>query len=359
MKRLRNAVMLVVLAGITACAQEMSAPVQSGALTISGGKTTATTDMSITAALPDSATQDTTLDVVISGSGFVAGTAAEWALAGIKDPLQVRTNGTRYVSSRQIVANITISAGAAIGKWDIVVSAAGKKGGIGTESFAIKPKPYIDVDSRANIVFSSVVNIAAPGSSEVIAPAGIQGDSRDKTGAPSTLSEYQGAFCRVNAKIFWASGPASSGDMVFDADMDYGNRTNCGARRALKMFLDYSPGGSVGTPTLVTSFSNVRAVMQMAPGEVISRKMAFNYTGLTSCDRLMFDKVVWPSSANVRVTRLEDGTTGRRWLVESEYPHRAMCTIPRGQDYYSKGVVKYLPFSFTISEIQYPYPSAP
>src|SRR5512138_143586 len=100
-------------------------------------RSSATTGMSVTSASPDSATQDTTLDVVISGSGFVAGTVATWALAGVQDPAQVRTNSTRYVSSRQLVANITISASATAAKWDIAVTASGKKGGIGTETFTV------------------------------------------------------------------------------------------------------------------------------------------------------------------------------------------------------------------------------
>ena len=122
---------------MSACAPDPAAPANDDALSISAAKAAPTTDMSVSGATPDSATQDTTLDVVINGSGFVAGTAANWALAGVQDPAQVRTNSTRYVNSRQLVANITISASATAAKWDIVVTAAGKKGGIGTEAFAV------------------------------------------------------------------------------------------------------------------------------------------------------------------------------------------------------------------------------
>ena len=132
------------------------------------GKVTST-DMSVSGATPDSATQDTTLDVVITGSGFVAGTAANWALAGVQDPGQVRTNSTRYVNSRQLVANITISSLQRCAKWDIVVTAAGKKGGIGTEMFAIKTKalagacggPTTYLDSRVRLEWSSLADLGS------------------------------------------------------------------------------------------------------------------------------------------------------------------------------------------------------
>jgi hypothetical protein len=340
-----------------ACAEPSAGPVPVSGPTLSLAKSVSTTDMTVTSAVPDSATQDTTLDVVINGSGFVAGTSAKWALAGIQDFTQVRTNSTRYVNSRQIIASITISKTATIAKWDVQVAAVGKKGGIGTEAFAIKLKPYVDVDSRVNLVFESSVNVAAPGAPVVMAPAGVQGDSRDKYGAPSASSEYQGAFCGVNGKIFWYSGSATSGDMVFDADMDWGHATACGARRALKFYLSYQPGGSPGAATSVGTFSNVRQVMQMAAGEVISRKFHYNYLGIANCTRLDFDEM-WAGASNIRVTRLPDGSAGRRWYVESQYPHMAMCTESRGSTYSGTGL-KYLPFAFTITEIPFPYPSNP
>src|SRR5678815_2682915 len=100
--------LLPVALWISACAPDPAAPASDPGLEISAGKAPSTTDMSVSGATPDSATQDTTLDVVINGSGFVSGTAANWALSGVQDPAQVRTNSTRYVSSRQLVANITI-----------------------------------------------------------------------------------------------------------------------------------------------------------------------------------------------------------------------------------------------------------
>jgi hypothetical protein len=130
---------------MTACRPELTVPDRAPGLSVLAAKAVATTDMTVSAATPDSATQDTTLDVTISGSGFVAGTSAVWSLGGVQDPLQVRTNSTRFVSSRQLIANITISSTATVAKWDVVVSAAGKKGGVGTEAFAIKARGNFSV----------------------------------------------------------------------------------------------------------------------------------------------------------------------------------------------------------------------
>jgi len=99
----------------------------------------ASSEVTVTAAVPDSATQDTTLDVTISGSGFAAGAAAVWGQGGVPAS-GVRTNSTRFVSSRKLVANITIAVDAATGLYDVIVTNLGGKKGIGTELFAVKRK---------------------------------------------------------------------------------------------------------------------------------------------------------------------------------------------------------------------------
>jgi len=313
-------------------------------------------DVTVSSVKPDSATQDTTLDVVINGSGFISGSAASWALAGVQDPSQVRTNSTRYVNARQLIANITISSTATVGKWDVVVM-AGSKGGIGTEAFAIKQDRNADTNSRVNLVFDATVNVAAPGETQVNAPSGIQGDGRDKNGTAASISEYQGKFCGVASRIFW-SGTNFSGDLTFDADMDYNISHSCGGvARMLNFYLTYQPGGSLGAVHAVGTFTNIRQVMQMSPGEVRSQSTHFNYLGLSDCTRLDFD-AAWTGASNVTVTRLPDENGARRWRVESQYPHMAMCTVSKGQNYLPKSL-KYLPFAFTATEIPYPYPSYP
>ena len=93
----------------------------------------------VTSAEPDNAPQDTTLDVVVNGSGFDRGSNAQWAIAGVPAP-KVHTNSTRFVNSKQLVANITIALDADPVLYDVMVTTLGGKKGIGTEMFAVRQK---------------------------------------------------------------------------------------------------------------------------------------------------------------------------------------------------------------------------
>ena len=123
-------------------------PVASSSPEVRFGKASTTT-VSVTGALPSSAPQDVTLDIQISGSGFVSGSNAQWLLNGIADP-RVRTNSTRYVNSGSLVANITIAIDAVPAAYDIeVITPTGKKG-IGTESFLVLPMQELPAPLGAN-----------------------------------------------------------------------------------------------------------------------------------------------------------------------------------------------------------------
>jgi probable HAF family extracellular repeat protein len=93
----------------------------------------------VRSAVPDSATVDTTLNVRVLGSGYDQGSRADWAFKGVPSP-KVVTNSTQFVSSTELVANITIARDANIGRYDVIVTTSAGKGGIGTELFAITLK---------------------------------------------------------------------------------------------------------------------------------------------------------------------------------------------------------------------------
>jgi len=128
-----SAAILLTLIACAGCADH--APT-TPSITAAGG---AGGDPTVTATVPDSATQDSTLDVVVNGSNFDAGSVAEWAIAGVPS-LKVRTNSTKFVNSRRVVANITIAADADVALYDVIVTVATGKKGIGTELFAVKRK---------------------------------------------------------------------------------------------------------------------------------------------------------------------------------------------------------------------------
>jgi hypothetical protein len=98
----------------------------------------------ITAADPDSATRNFTLDVRLLGSGYDRGSRAVWALNGDTTfaRSRIRTNSTRYVSSNEVVANITIASDALEASYDVVVVTSGGRTNTGVGKFAVRNTRY-------------------------------------------------------------------------------------------------------------------------------------------------------------------------------------------------------------------------
>lgn len=100
-----------------------------------GGGSTAT-GPTVTSTSPNSSVRNVTLDVRVLGSGFDQGTSAQWAIDGVPSS-KVMTNSTRYVSSTEVVANITVAADADVTLYDVIVTTSSGKPGIGTEEFEV------------------------------------------------------------------------------------------------------------------------------------------------------------------------------------------------------------------------------
>lgn len=348
---------------VVACAPEVSAPNAKVPGPVSNAKAVSTADMSVTSASPDSASQDTTLDVVINGSGFVSGTAANWSLAGVQDPSQVRTNSTRYVNSRQLVANITISATATIGKWDIVVTAASKKGGIGSEAFTVKVHGNVSTDTKANLVWEDTVNVAAPGQPPVWEKALLTGDYRARNGSPianGTSGEYQHGFCGSESYMQSSTMTYPQAALNFEVDHGYDPALMDGPCGGIRYYQFFFSGR--GAPPLKAGPQHYALhLSDLAVGQSLLEEVHFGIQQ-TNCSALHFNDL-YPPASNARVTRLTDTTTAtgttRRWRVESQGSHRAMCAIFSNKGPKPTGVTYYLPFAFTITEIHSPFPSFP
>ena len=98
-------------------------------------------DPTVDTVKPDSASQDTTLDVLVIGSGFDDGSRAEWLIDEAPVPNnEVRTNRTTYVNSKRLIANITIAADAPTTAYDVEVTSSKGRKGIGIERFMVKEK---------------------------------------------------------------------------------------------------------------------------------------------------------------------------------------------------------------------------
>lgn len=94
---------------------------------------------SVRSTIPDSATVDTTLNVRVIGGGFDVGSRADWAFKGVVSE-KIVTNSTQFVSSTELIANITIARDANLGRHDVIVTTSAGKGGIGTELFEVTLK---------------------------------------------------------------------------------------------------------------------------------------------------------------------------------------------------------------------------
>jgi probable HAF family extracellular repeat protein len=115
------------------------------------------TTLSVTATSPSQATLDTTLDVKVSGSGFDAGSQAQWLLSGNSDP-RVRTNSTLFVSSTSLVANITIAKDAIPSSYDVAVTTTTGKKGIGTELFTVLAMQEMSSPAGSSNAWSAAAN---------------------------------------------------------------------------------------------------------------------------------------------------------------------------------------------------------
>jgi len=120
-----------------------------------GGGGGAPKDPTVSSTDPTEAPQDTTLDVHVFGSNYSAGDEVTLLLGGTATD-KVTTNSTRYVSSRELVANVTIALDATVALYDVQVASIVGRRGIGTEMFAVKQKG--GGQPVANPVTSTIAN---------------------------------------------------------------------------------------------------------------------------------------------------------------------------------------------------------
>jgi hypothetical protein len=124
----------LLLAG--ACGRESVTTPREGATSPALYERTSTA-LSVTSASPPFGDQGTTVDVHVFGTGFTSDAKATWLLHGVADSLHVRTNRTTFVSSTEVVANVTIAGDATLAFWDVQVALAGGKNGVGSELFEV------------------------------------------------------------------------------------------------------------------------------------------------------------------------------------------------------------------------------
>ena len=306
-----SSIALVLLA---ACSGEPSSPV--GVPQMSLRLARPTSDVLVSSTAPDSAQQDTTLDVTINGSGFTSDMVATWALAGVADPAQVRTNSTRDVNAKTLVANITISAGAATGKWDVQIMSK-SKGGIGTELFTIKLRGKPQPDPTSTFYLSNTAT-------DFLRGDGLYVES--SSSAQAGMSRYQEGECGVHSLIYAVTG---GGDAIMGSDFTINRKCRDFPRGIRLTFARINTDGSTtseGSESAGT-FMNVLQLEQPAVGGLPQLFIAvgntesrnFNFSDKNGkCSELKFRPVLQDGTVTgadqIRATRVSADT----WLIQTQ-----------------------------------------
>jgi probable HAF family extracellular repeat protein len=90
----------------------------------------------VTSTSPSSAARGSTLDVRVLGRSFELGSTVAFALDGV-GASRLQVNSTRFLKASELVANVTISADAAVAQYDVVVTLPGGERGSGTDLFGV------------------------------------------------------------------------------------------------------------------------------------------------------------------------------------------------------------------------------
>ena len=115
------------------------------------------TALAVSSTSPAFGDQGTTVDVHILGSGFTAGAQATWLLHGVADN-HVHTNNTTYVSSTELVANITIATDATLAFWDVQVALSNGKNGVGSDAFEVTSAQILGPGTLGGDASSRTIN---------------------------------------------------------------------------------------------------------------------------------------------------------------------------------------------------------
>jgi hypothetical protein len=148
---------LVVIAVVAACGDVADRPLIGPEVSLAKGGPSGGAPK-VTAADPPSGAQGQRLNVRVLGSGFNSTAVASLERGGVVDT-KITVHSTTFVSSSEVVADITIAADADIDLYDVAVeieTADGRKKGIGIEKFEVQqgPRPPNSVASASGAIVS-------------------------------------------------------------------------------------------------------------------------------------------------------------------------------------------------------------
>jgi uncharacterized membrane protein len=119
-------------------------------------------DPTVRSTVPASSPRDTTIQILVRGSGFDQGSRAVWALDGDTTfaATRIRTNATTFVNARELVANVTIESDAQLALYDVEVLTSRGKKGIGLELFEVTVGITILPGVGGNSAWAAAINDA-------------------------------------------------------------------------------------------------------------------------------------------------------------------------------------------------------
>jgi hypothetical protein len=220
------------------------------------------------------------------------------------------------VNAKTLVANITISAGATTGKWDVQIMSK-SKGGIGTELFTIKVrgKPQPDPTSTFYLSNNSADFVRGDGSY-------LEGSSSAQAG----MSRYMEGECGVHSLIHAVTG---GGDAIMGSDFTINRKCRDFPRGIRLTFARINTDGSTsseGSESAAT-FMNLLGLEDpgingspqhyIAVGTSEFRNLAFSDKN-GKCTDLRFRPVLQDGtvtgSDQIQATRLSADT----WLIQTQ-----------------------------------------
>jgi hypothetical protein len=278
--------------GITGARDAMMAAKSSGG----GGSTS----ISVTSTSPGAASQDTTLDVTIIGSGFTKGAMATWSLNG--DTTLIHVKATKLVSSTQLIATVSVPATAPVASYDVQVTLSDGHKGVGAELFTV---------TLADPTVTWMVPLADAG-------LALKSD-RKLADATGSYSVYADGVCGVTT---WVEMAATDPFPGFAHLNTTGNGRSVCSRSLTLVYPDGTTEAQGGmTQRGLEDFTNL-----IAPGDTQLRTLAIlPAVSRSRCGRVLFgqgSQGAGVGSDSVLVTRVDV----RTWHVRSNFDRNlALC----------------------------------
>src|SRR4029079_3947382 len=160
--------------------------------------------------------------VRVIGSGYAPGSNVSFAIAGVATN-KIVTNRTTFVSSTEVVANITISQTADLTAYDVIVILSDGKKGIGTEMFLVSYS-VLDLGVQSGLSGTQAADVNSSGivvgrAGNGVSPNPTHAMRWTVTGPTSFVAEDPHPLVQP-ALLSWANAVNSSGTIVGDRQLD-------------------------------------------------------------------------------------------------------------------------------------------